>query len=205
MVGVILGCFSVAHNREAGWADKVARDLNSFRAHCVQVVKNRRIFGITGNMARRRRKKRGRPATGRDPIVPVRLPAKLLRDIDAWSSVYRDEFEGMDRSTAIRCLLLLGLGSVRLRVVDPKDKTTFEGATLPLLKFYRSGTIDRWLGKGTGTYARRRLHISRGGASNCRKSRSMRRWTVPLRGRGQVDRSKSDRCCEVGTEIGFAE
>ena len=111
-------------------------------------------------MARRRRKKRGRPATGRDPIVPVSLPAKLLRDIDAWSSVYRDEFEGMDRSTAIRCLLLLGLGSVRLRVVDPKDKTTFEGETLPLLKFYKRGTIDRWLGKGTGTYARRKAPVA---------------------------------------------
>ena len=111
-------------------------------------------------MARRRRKKRGRPATGRDPIVPVRLPAKLLRDIDAWSSVYRDEFEGMDRSTAIRCLLLLGLGAVQLRVVDPKDKTTFEGETLPLLKFYKRGTIDRWLGEGTGTYARRKAPVA---------------------------------------------
>jgi hypothetical protein len=45
----------------------------------------------------------------------------------------------MSRSTAIRCLSAFGFCAVR--VVDLKDKTTFEGETLPLLKFYRRETL----------------------------------------------------------------
>ena len=101
----------------------------------------------------KRKRKRGRPATGYDPVVPVRLPTKLLHDIDAWASVYRD-YEGMNRSSAIRCLILLGLESARLLAVDPKGKRTFEGETLPLLKFYRRGEIDRWLSRGTSKVAK---------------------------------------------------
>jgi hypothetical protein len=41
----------------------------------------------------RRSRKRGRPATGHDPIVSIRLPEKLLRDIDAWAAVYRDDVQ----------------------------------------------------------------------------------------------------------------
>jgi hypothetical protein len=100
-------------------------------------------------MPKKRRKKRGRPATGHDPLVPVRLPKKLIRDIDTWAEVYRDTYQGMNRSTAIRCLLLLGLEGMQLRVIDPKDKTTFEGATLPTLKFFRGATVRKWLHKGT--------------------------------------------------------
>ena len=96
----------------------------------------------------KRRRKRGRPATGRDPIIPVRLPTKLLHDIDAWASAY-SEYEAMNRSAAIRCLILLGLERVQLRVVDPKDKKAFEGETLPLQKFYRRGEIVKWLSSGT--------------------------------------------------------
>ena len=48
-------------------------------------------------------KKRGRPATGRDPAVTVRLPKKLLRDIDAWA-----KWRECDRSEAIRELLQSG-------------------------------------------------------------------------------------------------
>jgi hypothetical protein len=93
-------------------------------------------------MAKQRKKKRGRPATGHDPVVPVRLPEKLLSDIDAWADVYRKEHElvGMTRSAAIRCLILLGMERVSYRAVDPKSKVTFEGPTLPLLKFYKRGT-----------------------------------------------------------------
>jgi hypothetical protein len=66
--------------------------------------------------------KRGRPASGHDPVVALRLPPKLLRDIEAWAQVYQNDTYIMDRSTAIRCLILLGLASVNYRVVDPKDK-----------------------------------------------------------------------------------
>jgi hypothetical protein len=62
---------------------------------------------VIQKLAMKQRKKRrpGRPATGHDPIIPVRLPAKLVKDIDAWADVYRSEHEreGMTRSTAIRC------------------------------------------------------------------------------------------------------
>jgi hypothetical protein len=81
------------------------------------------------------------------------LPKKLLDDIDAWASAYR-EYKGMNRSTAIRCLVLLGLESVQVRVVDPKDKRTFEGGTLPLLKFYRRKEVGRWLSRGTSEVAK---------------------------------------------------
>jgi hypothetical protein len=104
---------------------------------------------------RRRRKKRGRPASGHDPVVPVRLPLKLLRDIERWAQVYRDDTYIMDRSTAIRCLILLGLASVNVRVVDPKDKKMFVGATLPLLRFYKRGTVTRWLEEGTSKRSKR--------------------------------------------------
>jgi hypothetical protein len=106
---------------------------------------------------RRRSKRRpGRPATGRDPIVPVRLPRKLLADIEAWLTAYRNEHElVMTRSAAVRSLILLGLESVKLRAVDPKTKLTDEGATLPLLRFYRRGVIDKWLREGTGKPAKR--------------------------------------------------
>jgi hypothetical protein len=105
-------------------------------------------FGNTKTMAKKRRKKRrpGRPATGRDPSIPVRLPKKFLADIDAWAAVYRNEHElVMTRSTAIRCLILLGLESARRRAVDPKTKLTYEGETPALLRFYRHRTVTRWL------------------------------------------------------------
>ncbi len=86
--------------------------------------------------------------------MPIRLPEKLMRDIDTWAQVYRDPYKGMNRSTAIRCLLLLGLQAAQLRVVDPKDKTTFEGATLPILKFFRRGMVGKWLREGTSKAAK---------------------------------------------------
>jgi hypothetical protein len=103
----------------------------------------------------KRRKKRGRPATGYDPVVPVRLPKRLLRDIDAWADVYRNEHElvGMTRSTAIRCLILLGMERACSRAVDPKDQTTFEGMTAPLFKFYGRRKVRKWLDEGTGKMA----------------------------------------------------
>src|SRR5262245_25797884 len=48
----------------------------------------------------KRRIKRGRPRTGRDPVVPVRLPPKMLKKIDKLA----DELAA-DRSKAVRWLL----------------------------------------------------------------------------------------------------
>ena len=103
----------------------------------------------------RRPKKRGRPATGHDPIVSIRLPVRLLRDIDAWAAVYRDDTYLMDRSAAIRSLILLGLQGHSFRAVDPKTRTTFEGPTRPVLRFYGRRDVRRWLDEGTGKPAKR--------------------------------------------------
>jgi len=109
-------------------------------------------------MKQRKKRRPGRPATGHDPITPVRLPVKLVKDIDAWADVYRSahELEGMTRSTAIRCLILLGLERPSYRAVDPKDQTSFEGATAPLLRFYRGAKVSRWLTEGTDKKAKQR-------------------------------------------------
>ncbi len=49
-------------------------------------------------------KKRGRPATGKDPLVSTRMPTTLIDDIDTWAD--RNEIK---RSEAIRRLVELGL------------------------------------------------------------------------------------------------
>ena len=51
-----------------------------------------------------KRKKRGRPATGVDPLVGVRFPKEDIAAIDAWAKVNE-----MSRSHAIRRLVELGL------------------------------------------------------------------------------------------------
>jgi hypothetical protein len=53
------------------------------------------------------KKKPGRPATGHDPFVGVRLPEGLLAQIAKWS----EGNETGSRSEAIRRLLELGLKS----------------------------------------------------------------------------------------------
>jgi hypothetical protein len=51
-------------------------------------------------------KRRGRPATGRDPVSAVRLPAALSKAIDAWSAKQEDR---PARSEAIRRLVAFAL------------------------------------------------------------------------------------------------
>ena len=53
--------------------------------------------------------KRGRPATGRNPVSAVRLPLPLAADIDAWAA--RSSVDS--RSDAIRKLVEIGLASTR--------------------------------------------------------------------------------------------
>jgi Arc/MetJ-type ribon-helix-helix transcriptional regulator len=50
-------------------------------------------------------KRRGRPATGQDPVSAVRLPANLTDEIDEWANKNGAE----SRSEAIRRLVELGL------------------------------------------------------------------------------------------------
>jgi len=63
-------------------------------------------------------KRRGRPATGRDPSVKVRMPPDVLQAIERWARKFQD----LDRSSAIRALVELGLhaGRKRNEILDPK-------------------------------------------------------------------------------------
>jgi hypothetical protein len=56
---------------------------------------------------KRIRKKRGRSATGQDPVVPVRLPPVLIKKIEAWGT--KQQQPAKTRSEAIRRLVETGL------------------------------------------------------------------------------------------------
>lgn len=55
-------------------------------------------------------KKRGRPATGKDPLLTIRAPAELIASIEAWA-----EREGLSRSDAVRQLIEAGLAKLSKR------------------------------------------------------------------------------------------
>ncbi|WP_426525958.1 ribbon-helix-helix domain-containing protein [Bradyrhizobium sp. McL0615] len=64
-------------------------------------------------------KKRGRPATGRDPVSAVRLPVELTAEVDKWAEGHK-----ANRSEAIRRLVELGL------TVQQKGRKFSEGQQL---------------------------------------------------------------------------
>ena len=51
------------------------------------------------------KKRRGRPATGKDPFVGIRLPKSLIAEVEAWATSH----EVASRSAAIRMLLEIAL------------------------------------------------------------------------------------------------
>jgi len=55
-------------------------------------------------------KKRGRPATGKDPLLAFRAPPELTERIDAWAAKQKD---APSRSEAIRRLLEKAFGKAR--------------------------------------------------------------------------------------------
>jgi hypothetical protein len=57
-----------------------------------------------GKLIKVNQKKRGRPATGRDPVSAVRLPVVLTAAVDKWATDRK-----ASRSEAIRRLVELGL------------------------------------------------------------------------------------------------
>ena len=50
------------------------------------------------------KKRRGRPATGKDPLVSARLPPALVAEVETWATT-----NAASRSEAIRRLVELGL------------------------------------------------------------------------------------------------
>ena len=73
----------------AGWK------LAPFRSACFWVKPKSMLMSITVEP-----KKRGRPATGRDPLIGFRAPPDLLAQLEAYG-----EREGLKRSEAIRRLV----------------------------------------------------------------------------------------------------
>lgn len=71
-------------------------------------------FRYTKNVAESRKpvRKRGRPATGRDPLVTFRLPAEAIAGIEAWSRQLPDK---PSRSEALRRLVDLGMKAANVR------------------------------------------------------------------------------------------
>jgi Ribbon-helix-helix protein, copG family len=67
-----------------------------------------RDYGIPNFMARsikvHPKKRRGRPATGKDPLVSARLPPALVKSVEVFAKT-----ESITRSDAIRRLLERGL------------------------------------------------------------------------------------------------
>ena len=76
-------------------------------------------------------KKRGRPATGRDPVSAVRLPAELTAAVDRWG-----ETHDANRSEAIRRLVELGL------TVKTKARPTGRRPPAALVADLAAETID---------------------------------------------------------------
>ena len=81
------------------------------------------------------KKKRGRPATGRDPVTAIRLSADLRERVDSWAAGQTDK---PGRSEAIRRLVALSLEKLPAAPKSTKKKTAAKASELA------GATID-WL------------------------------------------------------------
>ncbi len=77
------------------------------------------------------KKRRGRPATGRDPVSAVRLPKDLTSAVDRWAVTHE-----INRSEAIRQLVELGL------TVKTKARSTGRRPPAALVADLAAETID---------------------------------------------------------------
>lgn len=86
------------------------------------------------------RRKPGRPATGRDPHVPLRLPQRLLDDIDRWRAD-----SGMTRSAAIRHLIMFALYVPPKKGRSRSTKLPAVPEPEPAVEAYRPRRVPRGL------------------------------------------------------------
>ncbi len=63
----------------------------------------------------KKKRGRGRPATGRMPMFPLRIQASLMNEVDGW---VRKEGLEISRSEAVRRLVRAGRASVRRKRSD---------------------------------------------------------------------------------------
>lgn len=68
------------------------------------------------------RRGRGRPATGKDPILTTRMPQDLIRQIEIWADAH-----ALSRSEAIRRLICASLN----RVIETKRKRSLAASAEP--------------------------------------------------------------------------
>jgi Arc/MetJ-type ribon-helix-helix transcriptional regulator len=97
--------------------------------------------------------KRGRPPTGRDPFVGLRLPTQLLEEIQSWS----DKHKTQTRSEAVRRLLQLGL-TVKTMVKPPSTDRANRAKELA------TKTIEKIIDPAAAPEerAQRRRHLTKG-------------------------------------------
>ena|ERR1700685_2552872 len=89
-------------------------------------------------------KKRGRPATGRDPALPLRAPRELRDRINEWMDAHPEV--GANRSVAIRCLIDLGLRNrVSSALIDPKTRDAAQSGKRGRLKQNSTGLGLKYL------------------------------------------------------------
>jgi hypothetical protein len=75
-------------------------------------------------------KKRGRPATGKDPLVSTRMLPELIRSIDQWASAHADG----SRSEAVRRLVEYALRVPAASRLPPRAETAQALANQPKRK-----------------------------------------------------------------------
>jgi hypothetical protein len=77
-----------------------------------------------------KKRKRGRPATGKDPMIGLRAPPPLIKEIDAWAAANSIA----SRSDAIRRLVEHGLSSksavTKPRRLAPDEKDQAAGRSI---------------------------------------------------------------------------
>ena len=81
------------------------------------------------------KKKRGRPATGRDPVTAIRLSTAMRKAVDAWAAGQTDR---PGRSEAIRRLVALGLEYLPLARPHRERKTAAKASEM-------AGSMIDWL------------------------------------------------------------
>ena len=84
------------------------------------------------------KKRRGRPATGKDPLVSARLPQELIDSVEAWATA-----NSASRSEAIRRLVEIGLAGAK-KFAAPSQQTRAKA------KKFAAEQIDR-MGNSTAT------------------------------------------------------
>jgi hypothetical protein len=98
-------------------------------------------------------KKRGRPATGRDPVSAVRLPAELTAAVDQWAEDHQ-----ANRSQAIRRLV-----EIALKAETPSKSAGNTGHS-PRAAELAAKQIDRMIDPSTSVdeRAQRRRRLTKG-------------------------------------------